>query len=1332
MKHLSLNMNAKMRLFFSMFIFLLCEVTFAVVPANEISFSQLASFKQRGEDISCIIQDKKGFIWVGSDEGVTCFDGQNNWHYRKRFGDTNSLLNNDVIALYQAKNDIIWVGLANAGLSSINPNNKQVQRIQFEGKDVPQNIGGIKGCGDFLLLGTEKGLYQYFPESNTLTKVDLSKLNLASSHAINHLTTTSSGDFLAHTSRELILISCQGSKPSCRIIASVNKNTNISYAIEDSQKNIWFGTAKGKVYHIPSNTNHKIKVHDSVDPDYQLSNKVNSILEDHLGYIWFSQDLGQLVRIKPQDKDQFSIHHFSTSEGLSPRRIKTLFLTDNNLLFAGTLGKGLFIGQYDNSFKPRIHFENKSLSNKWIRCIYSSGNRTWIGGNNGLDTLHANNLLGKVNDELIAGNYITWINGDATGRVWISSRESGLTWYNPATDTFQRLHLPPHPYSRKTGSYINQFCFDKKGSIWVIRNDGSIYVISKVGNSRYEAKAFSNSNYYAQIKNLKNKEFRVIHVDMNSHLWIGGLGTGAFRISLNDQKVQHFTNSFDQRNSIPHNTVFSLAENNSGSVYLGTLHGIARFNDKSQNFKTYSSWHGVSANSIYGMLFDSNNNLWIGTNEGLTLFNPQPGTFRTFNVKGEFKSNVFTKGVAKNKQTNRLYFGTNHGLLSVSLDSIPTLQGNYGAYINEVSSSGKILDLVRNEDTNKLESLQLKHDHNDISFSFSSPQFSNGELVRYSYKLSPIDKRWKFLRSGMNLASYNNLDHGSYEFNVRVVGPDGKWNKKIDNIHISITPPFWKTWWAYLIYTVLFSTLVIMLRRVIINRQRLKRQVEQERMEKLKNEEINNLKLKFFTSISHDIRTPLTLINGPLEDLLIESRKLTPFQEKKIKTASDNAKHLKKLVDQLLDFRKTETGKMKYNPQPGNLTDKLTDIFNSFSELAVEKNINYKIQLPDHVLWLHFDPIVIDKILYNLISNAFKHTPQEGEIHLITTVQDEKLISISVKDNGCGIAQEDHEKIFERYYQAGSSTSGTGIGLALTRELVNLHQGTISLESSLGEGSAFTISIPYSKTAPLIEDDTNESEVKPVLAGALNLRILVVEDNPEVNEYIVEGLSSQFIVKSVHSANEALEQIQDFDPHLILSDVMMPGLDGREFCKIIKSDINLSHIPVILLTALSETEEQIKGLESGADAYITKPFSMNLLKVRIRTLIEAREKLRELIKNGQTEKQELPTMSRLDKEFMEKVNDILKENLDNPDFDVNHLVKELAISRSLLHMKLKNIAGQSAGEFIRGYKLNKAAELLRQGYNVSESAYRTGFGDPRYFSTCFKKHFGISPSKYPE
>jgi signal transduction histidine kinase/CheY-like chemotaxis protein/AraC-like DNA-binding protein len=820
--------------------------------------------------------------------------------------------------------------------------------------------------------------------------------------------------------------------------------------------------------------------------------------------------------------------------------------------------------------------------------------------------------------------------------------------------------------------------------------------------------------------------------------------------------------------------VASVLEDHAGQVWVGTyMGGLNRFDPKRGTFATYLHKDGLPNNSVYAIQEDGRHNLWLATSYGLSRLDSARQNFRNYDVREGLQDNEFHAVSCRNDR-GELFFGGARGFNAFHPDSVWARETAPPVVLTDLQLFNEPVPVRRPgaapgvpvlaQALSRTKSITLPYRYHVVTLRYAALDYLLPGRHQYLHQLSGVDQGWVHAGTRRSV-TYANLEPGTYTFRVKLAGGGAA-----TSLRITITPPWWRTWWAYAGYAVAAAALAYGLVKYLLDRERLRSLVELKKLESEKLQEVNALKTTFFTNVSHEFRTPLTLILGPLEDKLAA----TPPDHADTRTfrmMHRNANRLLQLVNQLLDVSKLEAGGMQLEVGRGDLLAYLDTLVHSFDSLAHGRGIALAYTAPKGPGWAYFDRDKVEKILTNLLSNAFKFTPRDG--HVRVTVQwldaarqpvaepaagpEGAFVRIAVADSGVGIPREQLPHIFDRFFQVdGSHTrqySGTGIGLALTRELVTVYRGELAVESELGAGATFTVSLPLTLerlppevtllgelpavAAPPVVAVLADERITPAVPsetvepGSTFPLLLLVEDHDEVRHYVRESLGREYRITECPDGEEGFRQAVRTVPDLVISDVMMPGVDGLELCRRLKNDPTTSHIPVILLTGRAGTESRLDGLSTGADDYLTKPFHVNELRLRVKNLLDNRQKWQERVRQRQPFAPGDVPLSPADEAFLQRAYLTVERHYADPGFRVETFEDEMAMGRTQLYRKLKALTGQSPNEFVRAYRLRQAASRLDAGAGtVAEAAYATGFNNLSYFSKCFREQYGVSPSEY--
>jgi len=908
---------------------------------------------------------------------------------------------------------------------------------------------------------------------------------------------------------------------------------------------------------------------------------------------------------------------------------------------------------------------------------------------------------------------------------------------------------------------------DSKGTIW----------IGTFGDGLYSYDHFSETfTHYNSLEFQKHQintsNIRKVLVDHKDAIWIGTRNgvfkiekdkTAAFKVySINDLTIN--TSNLELKES---SIVFSLFEDSKNNIWFGTLgYGLAKYTAKNKSLLWYTIDNGLIHETISSISQGINGSLWIGGNKGLSKLDIEKNTFTNFNKKDGLLSNSFNYNAVFRDIDNVLYFGNLKGINYFNPDKIIYNQEKTKVYLSNFKISNEVItpETKNSPLTNvisKTKEIVLNHYQSNFTFEYVGVNYTRGENNQYAYFLEGFDENWNYVETTRS-ATYKNVPPGDYTFMVKASNNDEIWNDTPRTLEIKILAPWWKTNLALFIFILITLTTVLIIYNFLNVRLKERQQIKKEREERAQDEALNAKKIQFFTNISHEFRTPLTLILNPLEAIIENKSVQLPNDiSEKHATIYKNSKRLSRLIDELMDFRKLQFNKMSINASKFEIVTFVKEVVSHFEEEAVQRNIILSVESKQENTAIWADPSMLEKIIFNLLSNAFKATKDNGMVSLniqiplqpidfplLSSKEDFYGIEISILDSGIGIDKKDLEHIFTRFYQSNEMDKqyygGTGIGLEVVKNFIDLHMGIIEVRSEQKKGTEFKILLPLgskhlnlsktdsnSKTNDEIYQQINKSEINLETAnnGERNKKtVLIVEDNSELRNYLKNELKEDYKVKIAINGKEGLQMAIKFIPDLVISDVMMPIMDGFEMCHKIKNDIRISHIPLLMLTAKGMQIDRVKGIDSGADVYLNKPFNMNVLKAHLSQLISSRQILFNKYYNGVSDK-ELRNTTSLDKQFITNILEYIHENITDPALNVENLADKLLISRSKLYRKIKALTGNTANEFIKKIRLEKAKQFLENSdYSISEISYKIGFSSPSYFTKCYKIQFGILPT----
>lgn len=1319
--------------------------------------------------VICVLQDSAGFLWFGTRDGLNKFNGHNFITYRHTSQNENSLSNSFIRSLFEDDNGTLWVGTMN-GLNKYNAVTDDFQRV------------GDEVHGDFSI---NKEIWDIKEDEHQnlwlATNLGLEKINIQKKSVIERISTESG---LSNNDTRSLWGDKNGKLWICNtekidvLNPSINAFTYYSYPdstikketdnyapvlYEDTQGILWLGYENG-LWFLNKTTEKFEKFQINSKKIKSIDSEVRSIHQDYLGVLWVGTYTGVYTIDTTKTIIKQYQHDDNVYSSLSQNSVYKVFEDSKHDIWIGTYAGG--VNYYDRSYDLFKNFTSgitkSNLNYKVVSSIVEDdAHNLWIGTEGGgvnfynKETGFFQYFTHDSNDpKSLSADNVKTILKTKKGNLWIGTHDGGLNFLNlqKKERIFKKYKKNPNNTASISSNRIISLYEDEKNTIWIGTSGGGLNM-------------FSN-NKITRIKDSLNILSTIIYTISKTSdsdvLLIGG-DKGLVKFHTITKKIEAVNYRGTQNKYYSISAILDVFEDASQNLWIATEgDGLYYYDCKTKKALVYDMNNGLPNEVIYSVIPDANNNLWLSTNNGLSRLNLTTLKFENFNVSDGLTSNEFNHGAFVNLSNNDLMFGGANGLNYFNPNDI--VESSFTPPISITSI------LVNNKPFFTKDSVvNLSYDQNVFSFNFVSLGYSKPKKSQYAYRLDGFDEDWNYVGDKRS-ATYTNLDAGTYYFKVKASNSNGIWNENGPTLKVNINPAPWKTWWAYLIYDVIFVVILLIIRKYSLLRIYEKNQLKQERLEKEKLEEINQLKLQLFTNISHDFRTPLTLIIGPLERMLKEE-KLNDFVQGQLESMHRNAKTLLQLMNQLLDFRKSESGKLELKASKNNIVPFVEDVKKSFDELARIRNIDFSFEaaFPEIEVW--FDAINLKKVIFNLLSNAFKFTADNGKIEIqIQIVKESKkrktntakeFLKIVVKDNGIGVPSKKIKFIFDRFYQLDqkeNTRSGTGIGLALTKSLIELHKGSISVESEEGKGCVFNVLLPMGKEHlkknqmfDFVESEDNnhvlltnksdykEQNPKPFVYVADNeevnvsnddITLLIVEDNNEVRSFIKETLKKEYRILEAENGEIALEITKKHNIDLIISDVMMPVMDGMELCDILKTNIATSHIPVILLTAKTSEESQNQGYKFGADAYILKPFDANVLEVRVRNLIKARTLLIEKYRKDIILEPTNLKVESTDELFLQKAIGLIEENMLNPEYTIQNFISEIGMSRSALYRKLKVLTNQTITEFIRTIKLKRAKQLIMTSQlNISEIAFSLGFNDLKHFRKMFKELFNELPSQ---
>lgn len=1296
-------------------------------------------------EILNLYQDSDGFIWLATTGGLYQFDGYDLTEYRSNIYNFNLLTHNRITCLKEDGQKNLYIG-TNEGLNILNKKTGRITKSRNPCFDKNYIASIIITPEKEIWVGTNTGLYKYQSEKDSCTRIlyETIKGMLVDSKKDIWVGTWSKGLF-RYSSKEKKWIK----------YPQMNEYNSAHVIFEDSQNRIWVGSF-GKGIALLNQPYDMKKLSWTTFSTEEHTNKISdnyiyAIAENkETKTLWCGTRKGisiTPVSSKKNDIEWTNIYPSNKPNSLPFNEVDALINDRQGNIWVGTLGGGICCvkTKYLNFQTNRMQAVRDLFQSNSVRSLLiDKGQQIWTGiGTSGLAIQNTKTKEIKIYhnlDKFSNINFFTrihsMIQSSANGNILLGAQD-GLYIYKP--------DLPSHPPLRIKNSVIEQrpvyqIIESQSEGYWIA---GKNIVYHRDANNQSEVIILKEQNNYNTI----------IQSD-HCTIWVGTVSDGIIQIKIDPQtlKSKRIKKYNIHNGLLAASNVKYLFQDKKKDIWAGTDGGgLCAYDKAKDKFISVNQITDFPTDLITSITEDKEGTLWLGSNIGLIRFYPsnnlKNSSFRLYNKSNGLPDNTFLPGAVDQTAQGEIYFGTHQGYIHFFPSDINTPEKNSNVFITDLkldNHSISSLDSTKRKQICPLipgfsEQINIPFNYSNFTIEFAPMVFTTPNKVRYAYQLEGYDKEWQYTTSNKRFAYYANLPAGVYHFKLKSTNEYSNWDETTRVIKITIIPPLWKTWWAYTIYSCLILLIITYIYHSAKQRLKLRTEIHIQQIEREKNDEVNQTKLRFFTNITHELFTPITIIAAAMEEI----RKLIPQQEYDVIVTNTN--RLIRLIQQILEFRKAETGNLRLQVSKHNLSHFIAKNIESFRPLMKQKNIDIFFNSEMNETEAYYDADKLDKILYNLLSNALKYN-KEGAIVTIclTYIQDEKYACISIKDNGDGLSEKTMKNLFKRFYDGDFrkyNTAGTGIGLSLVKDLVTLHKGEILVENNPGKGVGFIIQIPIT-SASYTDEECNENKLQNEIlqtADAMEelsendtqYNLLVVEDNPDLLLLLKNILSKRFNVYPVTNGKEAIEIITQEDIDLIVSDIMMPEMNGYELCKKIKQNIEFSHIPIILLTAKIAETDVINAYESGADAYLTKPFSVSRLQARIMNLLNTRAQNRSLFKKQSIFEPQKLSYTTHDEIFLKEVLECIKENYTDTEFYQNKLADLMGMSKSTMHRKLKSLTGMTASNLIKDIRLKTAYEMLKKkgSSRVSEIAYAVGFNDPKYFSICFKKEFGILPSE---
>ena len=1323
----------------------------AAVSAADYRFRHLTS--QDGlphQQVETMAQDQKGNIWIGTRNGLVCYDGYEMRTYFHDDGDTTSLSNNFIKVIRCDSKGRLWV-CTESGISRYRPatddfatyhgstehvlslvetsdgkiigggDNLSVYDeptdsfVQYPSLEIGFIVSMAVSPDDRLYVASNSSIYSYDASLTKITRLDPSIYEAFTTgiDGIMPMTFDHAGRLWLGRNGQGVMRIDLASGQSEVFMPGQLSNGIVRCITEDADHNIWLGTERGITVIRPDGPIDIIRQRFQ-SPTLLSDNAIYCIMNDRRGNLWVGSYFGG-VDILLRGNRQFVWSEPSYAAGqLGGKVVRQMVETAPGHFWIATEDAGVVL--YDEAsgvFTPFASPQADMGTNVHALHYDAASGEMWIGTfRRGLFRYHLPSRTMrsyKLTHGLPSDAIFDFVR-DRQGRLWVATTQ-GLRWYDPATDSFQS----------SSDEQLNMVF---------------VYCLS---------------------------------TDAQGHIWAGSSNAGLFCIDGQTGRVSHWTR---QDSALPDNYVTCLHTDSTGRLWIGTNNnGLLYMDAPYKDIKPFDADAQLSNATICALSEDNRRQLWITTGRGLYRYDLRQHALKRFTTQDGLPTNQFNFSSALLTTDGHMLFGTVDGLVTLGLqpsadsreaDDLRPLTVHLAALsLGGQIVTAKSVDTPLRQALDDADTIRLSHDQaRSFTIKYGVIEPGQNSSVEYQQWFEGIDRDWHSVGSERRFNGYN-LRPGTYRLHLRANTTNGGWDEMPERtLVIIVRPPFYLSSWAFLFYALLAAALVYVAWRVVNGRMRSRNEVQLARMEKSKIEEVDRAKFDFFTTVSHELKTPLSLIVAPLRS--IARQELSEENRAHLAMAVKNTRKMESLINELVTFNKIETDQFPFYVQKGNPLEFIARSVQSFTEAARSRGLQLSVTTEDNGEDVWFSPDYVERILSNLLSNALKFTPEGGAVSVRASIVEQQgltCLQFSVADTGIGIAEEELQNIFNRYYQTkrghNVNNSGWGIGPSLVKRLVDVHHGTIDVSSQLGQGSTFTcrlcadakafdakslitddkVIVPLSqyefRTTTIPDDQTTNTPADQTANPPTDQTLLIVEDNTDLLDFLCQYFAKDYRVLRAGNGREALDVVSQQPVDMVVSDVMMPEMDGVELCQKLKSTVETSHIPVILLTAKSDTADVVAGYKSGAEAYVTKPFEPEVLSLQIKNILQ-------LQKTRQTEVQEATgeadleatSLNELDKQFIRQISDLVDRNIDNSDFSVADITRELLVSRSLLHTKMKSLVGLSMGDYIRKKRLDRACQMLRQGSSVSETAYATGFSDPNYFSKTFKKHVGVSPSEF--
>lgn len=1335
------------------FLYFFISLNFLCAQNNDLYFKYLT----KGDGLSNnsigeIIQDKFGQIWIGTSNGLNKYNGKDFKVYRTEFKNKSSLSNNGILSVLEDSDGYIWVGTF-TGLNRYDPKKdsfKRFYRNRANKTSLSNNlvISSLDLGNGSIWFGTGNGVSIYSKKKKEFFRFYQSK-NGKSPNSINDIYLDKDKNIWLSTNSKLVKIERDFNNKFKTKEFYFESNQNKFYVnnVLEVKPGVLGVATKYDGYLLFDVQTEKFNRPSNIEIPKNID--VKDLQKDDSDNLWIGTTDGVFV-ITPDEKTIVIKENRESNSAISQNFIKTIFKDKRGTLWLGTESKG--ICTWDKSHQNFLHFYNNEINNNTANSIAADENDNIYFGTEG-GSVNIKDSHGCISELFRIQNSAKTISYsvkallyEKPSLLWVANSKNGVLVYDLKNNRIQKGKI-----SEELRAYLNNVVVfdlknDKKGNIWIGTFTKGLI---KYNPDRKEMTVFSRPLLTTNI-------IKTIHIVEDGTVLSGGVG-GVNILKPNLDETYSCSNFLDESKFIRYQ-VKTIYQDSKKNIWVGTAtKGLYKFNGTKFNKVYVDVKNRVS--TVNKILEGEKGVLWLSTDKGIVQYNANRRTSVIYEQKRLIHHNDFRDNCGVRNKDD-FYFGDLNGVTTFNSKNITKDKRVPKVLISDLKLKNESIHVndkigVLKNTLNFTNEIVLSHDKANFSIRYSLPSYVNSEANKYAYRLTGLDDDWTFTKKSE--AYFTLQKSGTYVFEVKGANYSSIWNNEPTSLQIIVLPAPWKTWWAYTIYFIFITGLFFGISSILQSKSRLKQKLAFEFEEKRRNEELNQAKLQFFTNISHEFRTPLTLILGPLQNILNEYTGSNVVY-KKLKIIEGSANHLLRLINRLMDFRKLESNQLQLEAAEGNIVDFLHEIYLSFSEHAKNGKYKYEFDSSDEEILVFYDRYKLERVFYNLIANAFKYT-QEGGCIEVKIQKLEGSLLVEVKDSGTGIPEKYLDKIFDRFFEIPFKTQGeeyrkgTGIGLSIANNIVKLHHGEIKAANNKTEGAVFSVQLKLGKDHLLdseiiknykisddvsqyvsqlnIEDVSIQKNPEELISEEKKNTILIVEDNVVLRSFIKEILKPDYNVIQAENGKVALEKAIKYVPDLIVSDVLMPVMVGTELCSKIKTTLATSHIPVILLTSRSSLVYKFEGLESGADDYISKPFDIKEFLLRIHNILESKQRLKDKFTSSDNfTLLDAPLMT-LDEQLMNKAVKIVKENISNQDFKIAQFCEDLGVSRSMLFTKIKAWANATPNEFIQEIRLSHAAKLLEfHKLNISEVSYEVGFKRPKYFSQCFQKKYGLTPSEY--